>query len=112
MDYHTSLFLAELGTLYSRREHLTQRFLNGTLTAVHPVLTIYYQNNVTLLLNCVVQTNTNLLELELNDSETPVSRTVYLISVASSYSRYIGLPITIFCMSLFYNLYLNFIVIV
>jgi len=26
MDYHTSLFLAELGTLYSRREHLTQRF--------------------------------------------------------------------------------------
>ena len=26
MDYHTSLFLAELDTLYSRREHLTQRF--------------------------------------------------------------------------------------
>jgi len=26
MDYHTSLFLAELDTVYSRREHLTQRF--------------------------------------------------------------------------------------
>ena len=57
---------------------------NGTLTAVHPVLTIYYQNNVKLLLNCVAQTNTNLLELELNDFETPVSRTVYLNSVANS----------------------------
>jgi len=32
----------------------------------------------------VAQTNTNLLELELNDSETPVFRTVYLISVANS----------------------------
>jgi len=31
-----------------------------------------------------VQTNTNLLEPDLNDSETPVSRTVYLISVADS----------------------------
>jgi len=40
--------------------------------------------NVTLLLNCVAQTNTNLLELELNDFETPVSRTVYLNSVANS----------------------------
>ena len=39
---------------------------------------------MTLLMNCVAQTNTNLLELELNDSETPVSRTVYLISVANS----------------------------
>ena len=45
---------------------------------------IYYQSNVTLLLNCVAQTNTNLLELELNDFETPVSRTVYLNSVANS----------------------------
>ena len=63
----------------------TQRnvFINGTLTAVHLVLTIYYQNNVTLLLNCVAQTNTNLSELELNDRETPVSRIVYLISVAN-----------------------------
>ena len=26
MDYHISLFLAELDTVYSRREHLTQRF--------------------------------------------------------------------------------------
>ena len=43
--------------------------------------------NVTLLLNCVEQTNTNLSELELNDSETPVSRTVYLICVAYSQSR-------------------------
>jgi len=50
--------------------------------AVHPVLTICYQNNVTLLLNCVLQTNTNVLELELNDSETPVSCTEYLISIA------------------------------
>jgi len=39
---------------------------------------------MTLLLNCVAQTNTNLLELELNDFETPVSRTVYLNSVANS----------------------------
>ena len=84
MDYHTSLFLAELDTLYSRREHLTQRFYKRSIDCSSPVLTIYYQNNVTLLLNCVAQTNTNLLELELNDSETPVSRTVYLISVANS----------------------------
>ena len=40
----------------------------------------YYRNNVT----CIAQTNTNLLELELNDSETSVSRIVYLISVANS----------------------------
>ena len=26
IDYNTSLFLAELDTLYSRMEHLTQRF--------------------------------------------------------------------------------------
>ena len=39
---------------------------------------------MTLLLNCVAQTNTNLLELELNDFGTPVSRTVYLNSVANS----------------------------
>jgi len=85
MDYHTLLFLAELDTLCSRREHLTQRFfINGPLTAVYPVLTIYYRNNVTLLLNCVEQTNMNFLELELNDFETAVSRTVYLISVANS----------------------------
>jgi len=32
----------------------------------------------TLLLNCVMQTNTDLLKLELNDSGTSVSRTVYL----------------------------------
>jgi len=30
------------------------------------------------------KTNTDLLELELNDSETPVFRIVYLISVANS----------------------------
>jgi len=58
--------------------------LNAALTAVHRPVLFYHQNNVTLLLNCVAQTNTNLLELELNDSETPVSRTVYLISVANS----------------------------
>jgi len=38
---------------------------------------------MTLLLNCITQTNTNLLELELNDSEAPISRTVYLIFVAN-----------------------------
>ena len=32
----------------------------------------------------IAHTNANLLELELNDSGTPVSRTVYLISVANS----------------------------
>ena len=55
------------------------------LLQVHPVLTIYYnyQHNVTLFLNCDAQTNTNLLELELNDSETPVSFTAYRISVAT-----------------------------
>ena len=86
LDYHTLLFLAELDTVCSRGEHIPQRFfINGTLTAVHPVLTIYYnyQHNVTLFLNCDAQTNTNLLELELNDSETPVSFTVYRISVAT-----------------------------
>jgi len=36
--------------------------MNGTLAAVHPVLTIYYQNNLTLLLYRVAQTNTNLLK--------------------------------------------------
>jgi len=110
LDYHTLLFLAELDTVCSRGEHIPQRFfINGTLTAVHPVLTIYYQNNVTLfgLLNCVAQTNTNLLELELNDFETPVSRTVYLISVANSYSR---CAFDYIFMFLFSNLY--FIVIV
>jgi len=38
------------------------------------------KNNMTLLL----QTNTNLLELELNDSKIPVSCTVYLIYIANS----------------------------
>jgi len=47
------------------------------------------------------QTNTNLIELELNDSETPVFRTVYPISVASSYS------FTIF-LCFMSNLYLYF----
>ena len=85
MDYHTSLFLAELDTRYSRREHLTQRFYKRNIDCSSScLLTIYYRNNVTLLLNCVAQTNTNLLELELNDFETPVSRTVYLNSVANS----------------------------
>ena len=31
MDYHTLLFLAELDTLYSRREILTQRFYRAML---------------------------------------------------------------------------------
>ena len=31
MDYHTLLFLAELDTLCSRREHLTQRFYKRTI---------------------------------------------------------------------------------
>ena len=47
-------------------------FINGTLTAVHPI-PIYYQNNMTLLLHFSLQTDTNLLKLELNDSGTPVS---------------------------------------
>ena len=54
MDHHTSLFLAELDTPYSRRERLIQRFfiyINETLTAVHAVSTVFYRNNVTLLLN-------------------------------------------------------------
>jgi len=55
------------------------------------------------------QTNTNLLELELNDSETPVSRTVYLISVANSQSRCTFNYI--FLMFLLSNLCLYFIVI-
>jgi len=65
--------------------------------------------NVTLLLNCVAQTNTNLSELEVNDSETPVSRTVYLISVAYSQSRCTFNYIFYVLLS---NLYLYFIVIV
>ena len=50
------------------RQHPTTQFFTGQI----------------LLLNCVAQTSTNLLELELNDFETPVSRTVYLNSVANS----------------------------
>ena len=48
----------------------------------------------------------NLFELELNNSETPVSRTVYVISVAIIVNP--GVPLTIFLC----NLYLYFIVIV
>jgi len=44
MNYHISLFLAKLDTLYSRREHLTH--FHKQNVAVHPVLTVYYQNNV------------------------------------------------------------------
>jgi len=62
--------------------------------------------NVTSLLNFVTQTNMNLFELELNNSETPVSRTVYVISVAIIVNP--GVPLTIFLC----NLYLYFIVIV
>ena len=50
----------------------------------HGVSTLATMSNATLLLNCVAQTNTNLLELELNDSETLVSRTMNLICVANS----------------------------
>jgi len=50
----------------------------------HGGRTLATMSNATLLLNCVAQTNTNLLELELNDSETLVSRTMNLICVANS----------------------------
>jgi len=43
-----------------------------------------YMNRHLLDGNRSLQTNTNLLELELNDSGTPVSRPVYLISAANS----------------------------
>jgi len=53
----------------NRRGHRFARVVFLTaLTVVHPVLTIYCRNNVTLLLNCVAQANTNLLKLEPNDS--------------------------------------------
>ena len=67
---------------------LTCRFL-GTWLASQIPSAVYCRTQQWLklnrsLLNCVAQTNTNLLELELNDFETPVSRTVYLNSVANS----------------------------
>jgi len=100
--YHTSLFLAELGTLYSRREHSTQRFYKRN-TDCSPsclnYLLLEQRDFVTKLRRA--QTNTNLIELELNDSETPVFRTVYPISIASSYS------FTIF-LCFMSNLYLYF----
>jgi len=34
MDYHISLFLAELDTLYSRREHLTQHFYKWNIDCI------------------------------------------------------------------------------
>ena len=59
-------------------------YINETLTAVHAVSTVFYRNNVTLLLNAS-RKHTNLLKRELNDSITAVSRTVYLISAANSW---------------------------
>ena len=50
IDYHMSLILAGLDTLYSRREHIAYYnvFINRTLCIVHLVLIIYYQSNVIL----------------------------------------------------------------
>ena len=82
--YEYSTYNTLRDTLRSRREHLTQRFYKRNIDCSS---SCYYQNNMTSLLNCVAQTNTNPLELELNDFETPVSRPVYPISVANSKSR-------------------------
>jgi len=48
IDYHMSLIVAGLDTLYSCRQHILQRFINRTLYTVHLVLITYYQSNMIL----------------------------------------------------------------
>jgi len=61
---------------------LTQRFYKRNIDCSSPCLNYLLPEQRDCV--CVAQTNMDLLELELYESETPVSRTVYLISVANS----------------------------